>query len=173
MVKPDDINFQQAMAGVKRHRHDKHTSTAAKPRAPLARRIGASAPDDTELADLRHSSENEPGASQLYFARAGLQGQLRGLKQSRHFHLQDKLDLHGLRLHQAKDSLARFVIDARARQCRHVLIITGKGLHSADGQASLRAFTADWLKHHPAILAYTAAPQSEGGTGALVVLLKR
>jgi DNA-nicking Smr family endonuclease len=86
--------------------------------------------------------------------------------------IQDKLDMHGLHSGAARRLLQEFLHHAREQQLRCVLVIHGKGLNSASGEAVLKARTRHWLTQHPGILAYCDAPPKEGGTGAVLILLK-
>jgi len=54
-----------------------------------------------------------------------------------------------------------------------VRIIHGKGLRSTGGEPVLKAKVANWLMQRPDVLAFCSARQTEGGAGALMVLLKR
>lgn len=84
-----------------------------------------------------------------------------------------RLDLHGLDQDRAKDALEGFVINAQARGCRAVLVITGQG---RTGDGVLRRRAPEWLAG-PALRAIVAgvsvADRRHGGEGALYVALKR
>ncbi len=168
---PDnDIDFKQAMAGIRQLKQDKNAPT------PVRKHFikNTSLEVGNETANFVGATENEPGAKTLFFARGGLQGRtLRELKQSRHFHSQSILDLHGYRLKQAEVELQQFIASSVNRGTRHILIIHGKGLHNTGGHSSLKAFAADWLKHCSHVLAYVSAQAQDGGNGALYVLLKK
>jgi DNA-nicking Smr family endonuclease len=81
-----------------------------------------------------------------------------------------RLDLHGLTAARAESRLAQFIEAAARDGCRCVLVITGKGA------GILRGHVPDWLKRQPLsphILALAEARPSDGGKGALYVLLRR
>jgi DNA-nicking Smr family endonuclease len=86
--------------------------------------------------------------------------------------VQDSLDLHGLQSDAARRLLQQFLHQASEQQLRCVLIIHGKGLNSASGEAVLKIRTRHWLTQHPRILAYCDAAPQMGGTGAVLVLLR-
>ena len=83
-----------------------------------------------------------------------------------------RIDLHGLTLDAARNSLCDF-IDTHSKQAhRCLLIIHGKG--SRHGEAPvLKNHVNHWLKQLPQVLAFHSALARDGGTGALYVLLKR
>jgi DNA-nicking Smr family endonuclease len=53
-----------------------------------------------------------------------------------------------------------------------VRIIHGKGLRSKNREPVLKRKVAGWLLQRDEILAYCQARQADGGSGAVVVLLK-
>jgi DNA-nicking Smr family endonuclease len=95
-----------------------------------------------------------------------------------------RLDLHGLRQRDAHAQLHRFLMQARARGLRHVLVITGKGA-PADTRASffeeeergvLRNAVPRWLAEPdfaPLVVSFAPAPRRLGGDGALYVRLRK
>lgn len=98
-----------------------------------------------------------------------------------------RLDLHGARQSDARARLRAFLVEAQARGCRTVLIITGKGgdtpsrdyLAEAMGEPQrgvLRRGVPQWLEEpdlRSVVLSYTAAGTRHGGDGALYVLLRK
>jgi DNA-nicking Smr family endonuclease len=77
--------------------------------------------------------------------------------------VEDELDLHGLNRIQAARDLADF-LDQRGMRC--VRIVHGKGL------GVLREMLRAALPARPEVLAFVEAPPDQGGSGALLVLLK-
>lgn len=86
--------------------------------------------------------------------------------------VQDVLDLHGNHTEAARKLLQQFLHEATGRNLRCVQVIHGKGLNSQDGEAVLRKLTRHWLTQHRQVLAYCNAQPRNGGSGAVVVLLK-
>jgi DNA-nicking Smr family endonuclease len=83
-------------------------------------------------------------------------------------------DLHGYTVQQAEREVARFVRECQRAGKRRVLVIVGKGLHSASGKATLHDDVIEALSRGaPArfVLAFRTAPRHLGGTGALVLRL--
>ncbi len=134
-------------------------TTHARIRAPASRH----AVPDT-LSDW--SSANSPEE----FLRNGLSRlTLRKLRRSA---VQDSLDLHGNSGDAARKLLQEFLHEAVQNQLRCVLVIHGKGMNSMGGEAVLRMLTRNWLTQHPQVLAFCTASPGEGGSGAVLVLLK-
>lgn len=85
---------------------------------------------------------------------------------------QDSLDLHGNKSGAARKLLQGFLQEALQREFRCVLVIHGKGLNSRGGEAVLRKLARHWLIQHPRVAGFCDAPPNEGGSGAVLVLLK-
>ena len=86
--------------------------------------------------------------------------------------VQDSLDLHGHHSDAARKLLQEFLHEAMQRELRCVLVIHGKGLNSQGGEAVLRKLTRHWLTQLPGVLGFCNAAPKEGGSGAVLVLLK-
>jgi DNA-nicking Smr family endonuclease len=90
--------------------------------------------------------------------------------------VQAHLDLHGMTRDEAHHALERFVLGARARGLRCVLVVHGRGLNSKDHIAVLKLSVAAWLQRGRigrAVLAYATARPHDGGAGAVYVLLRK
>lgn len=85
--------------------------------------------------------------------------------------IQAQLDLHGLRRDEAREQLALFVHEARRRGLRCVRVIHGKGNGSPGREPVLKSKVRGWLVQKKDVIAFTQARASDGGTGALLVLL--
>jgi len=109
---------------------------------------------------------------ELVFLRPGLNVQtLRKLRRG-HWVIQGELDLHGATVAEARELLADFLAACLRGGLRCVRVIHGKGLRSRNRQPVLRQKVAGWLMQREEILAYCQARPTEGGSGAVVVLLK-
>jgi DNA-nicking Smr family endonuclease len=87
-----------------------------------------------------------------------------------------KLDLHGMGVVEARAAVEAFVKKRRGDGDRVVVIVHGKGAHSPRGLGVLRGEIAAWLSQGRAarqVAAFATAPEEQGGTGALLVLLAR
>ncbi|HNQ03904.1 MAG TPA: Smr/MutS family protein [Thiobacillaceae bacterium] len=83
-----------------------------------------------------------------------------------------ELDLHGHTRAQAKGELVAFLRDCKRRGIRCVRIIHGKGMRSKNREPVLKAHVRHWLMQRDEVLAFVQARPADGGSGAVVVLLR-
>jgi DNA-nicking Smr family endonuclease len=88
-----------------------------------------------------------------------------------HWALQAQIDLHGLRRDQAREALGHFVHESSRRGLRCVRVVHGKGNGSPGREPVLKAKVRRWLVQKNEVLAFVQARASDGGSGALMVLL--
>ncbi|MEZ5650471.1 MAG: Smr/MutS family protein [Burkholderiaceae bacterium] len=88
-----------------------------------------------------------------------------------HWAVAAQIDLHGLRSEEAREALMHFLDDCRLRTLRCVRVIHGKGLGSANRQPVLKGKVRRWLTQRQDVLAFCQARPTDGGAGALVLLL--
>lgn len=86
--------------------------------------------------------------------------------------IQAQLDLHGLRRDEARDGMAEFLRESERRGLRCVRVIHGKGNGSPGREPVLKGKVRNWLVQKEEVIAFVQARASEGGHGALVVLLR-
>lgn len=123
-----------------------------------------------DLSDY-HPYTHEPGQP-LRFNRPGVQQQaVRGLRR-RGASVDAELDLHGFTVAAARRELVSFLNACARSGFRRVRIVHGKGLRSAMGEGVLKGMVASWLAQRPDVLAFREAAAAEGGSGAVVVLLR-
>ena len=109
----------------------------------------------------------------LSFVRPGLQSRvLRELRRGR-FAVEDEIHLRGMRAGEALRAAGDFIRLARDDGLRCVRIVHGKGLASADGRPVIKGEIDHWLRRHDAVDAFCSARDTDGGSGALYVLLRR
>jgi DNA-nicking Smr family endonuclease len=87
-----------------------------------------------------------------------------------------RLDLHGMGVAEARAQLELFLRTMGARGERCVLVIHGKGGHSPGGRSVLRGEIAAWLSQGASsqhVAAFATSGASDGGEGAVYVLLRR
>jgi DNA-nicking Smr family endonuclease len=89
-----------------------------------------------------------------------------------HWSIKAQLDLHGLRTDEARDSLVAFLNACQKNNLRCIRIIHGKGLGSPDREPVLKGKVLRWLVQRDEILAFCQARPNDGGSGAVIVLLK-
>ncbi len=91
-----------------------------------------------------------------------------------------RIDLHGMRQHEAYGSLMAFLARAQGQGHRHVLVITGKGGKREDDgsfdRGVLNREAPRWLSEPEFrrwVVSFTPASKRHGGEGALYVRLRR
>jgi DNA-nicking Smr family endonuclease len=101
--------------------------------------------------------------------------ELRRLRTGR-YPIDGKLDLHEMTAAKAKRAVLDFVARRRREGDRAVLIVHGKGSHSAGGKAVLRGELGAWLSQSSAakdVLAFASWLDRDSESGAICVLLAR
>jgi DNA-nicking Smr family endonuclease len=98
--------------------------------------------------------------------------EIRKLKKGEYI-VRDTRDLHGMTGAEAVATAGRFIENSRHRGHRCVCIIHGRGVHSKGNQPILKTRVREYLRSHRSVVAYTDAPASDGGPGAVYVLLRK
>lgn len=131
-----------------------------------------------EQAALREAMSDEVDVESLLLTDDGLSFRRPGVSQDvvnrlrlGHWALQAQIDLHGLRRDEAREQLAAFVRDCTRRGQRCLRVVHGKGHGSPGREPVLKAKVQRWLAQCGEVVAFTQARGSEGGAGALIVLL--
>jgi DNA-nicking Smr family endonuclease len=91
------------------------------------------------------------------------------------FSIQAHVDLHGLRVDDAKETFEEFLNWAVITSKRGVLIVHGRGL-SSPSEPILKNKVKEWLTRGPWrkwVVAYSSARRCDGGAGATYVLLRQ
>ncbi|KAF1022082.1 MAG: putative DNA endonuclease SmrA [Paracidovorax wautersii] len=132
-----------------------------------------------EQAVLRESLSDEFDVTTLLdvddamsFRRPGVGTDVTRKLRAGHWSIQAQLDLHGLRRDEARETLANFIREAHRQGIRCLRVVHGKGLGSPGKTPVLKAKVQGWLIQKNEVLAFVQAKASEGGAGALVVLLQ-
>ena len=135
--------------------------------------------NDDELTALRESQFSDfteetilDTDDALFFARNGISTKTIKKLRRGFWTIQAELDLHGFRIHEAREETYNFLKYCIQLENRCVRVIHGKGLRSAGKEPVLKSHVKSWLKQYTGVLAYCQAPGRMGGSGALIVLLK-
>ena len=86
--------------------------------------------------------------------------------------IEAQVDLHGLRRDQAREVLSRFLRGALQKRFRCVRVVHGKGHGSPGKMPVLKDKVKRWLVQKEEVMAFVQARAIDGGSGALVVLLR-
>lgn len=164
---PDDAElFRQALDGVTPLPPSDRIAPASSPRRTTPRKPVPRPVIEDTLSD--HGAGEE---ALTEFLRNGLNRMtLRKLRRG-HWPVQDSLDLHGLNSDEARKLLQAFLQQAVQNDLRCVCVVHGKGWHSG-GTGILKIRTRHWLTQCAEVLAFCEAPPGQGGSGAVLVLLK-
>lgn len=170
---PDDLELFRAEAADVR-------PLAAQPRAPSATAPPEPRPLQRERDERAVLQEllDDPGpldgletGEELQFLRPGYQKRYLSRLRRGHYAIGDHLDLHGFNETAAGQALHAFIDNSVRRGLGCVRVVHGKGLRSRS-QPKLKAMTNRLLRRHPAVIAFASCRPADGGTGAVVVLLR-
>jgi len=153
--------------------HGRHPRKPVHPAPhPVSRRrddaavLQASVSDDIDVESLLDTDE-----SLSYRANGIGPDVLRKLRRGE-WSIQAEIDLHGHRVDEARESLVAFLKVALKRNQRCVRVVHGKGLGSQGKTPVLKGKVRGWLVQREEVIAFCQARAAEGGSGALVVLLR-
>lgn len=166
----DAVGPVQALKG---QYHDRHWHSPEPPEPlPLQhwldeeRVLQESISDDFDVSTLLDTDD------QLSFRRPGIGVEITRRLRSGHWSIQRQLDLHGLRVDEAREALGDFIRHAHKTGLRCVRVVHGKGLGSPGKSPVLKSRVQRWLVQKNEVLAFVQARPMDGGAGALVVLLQ-
>ena len=126
--------------------------------------------DDEEQTAL--AEEEVETHDYLSFARPGVQKRVFHDLARGDIDIDLEVDLHGLTVAYAHQTLREFLRACHERRIRCARIIHGKGFGSSSRQPVLKQKVNYWLRLHEDVLAFCSAPRRDGGTGAVYVLLR-
>jgi DNA-nicking Smr family endonuclease len=166
--------FIRAVGAVTTLDHAPRVSLSPQPAKPLAQQqhlddvnvLRESLSDDFDVSTLLDTDD------ELSYRSKGIGTDVTQKLRKGHWSLQGQIDLHGLRSDEAREALGQFIRDATKRGWRCVRVVHGKGLGSPGKTPVLKSKVQRWLVQKTEVLAFVQAKGSEGGAGALVVLLK-
>lgn len=108
----------------------------------------------------------------LEFKRDGVQtGVYRNLRLGKYL-IDARLDLHQMKVEQARAAVFQFIRDCMTHDIRCALITHGKG-EGREQPALLKSCIAHWLPQFPEILAFHSAQKRHGASGATYILLRK
>ena len=168
----DKTRFADLLEGVKIISSDRVVHNKPKPR-PIPRQTNL---DKRRVMDALLVSPDEhedmQAGDSLAYMQPGIQKKVFKKLKKGHYCIEAELDLHGLTRDQAQTQLNTFINETRARGLRCVRIIHGKGYGSSNKGPVIKPLVNQWLQRRAEILAFCSARPSDGGTGAVYVLIK-
>lgn len=169
--------FSKAMQGVERIKANNVVpiATTKKIKKPdpqtIARRLAAEGSmehEQTAISDMQ--ALMNPVASQAFLSYriATLQNRVFDDLKAGKIRWFEAVDLHGCTMEQAREAVLQIIQIAKSENQNVIKIVHGKG-----DQGVLKTCVNGWLRQHRDVLAFVSAPENQGGTGAVLVLLKR
>ena len=190
LAKQAALNNQQTTAEIPAAEQDKHLFLEAvknarplniepqhsekiypKPVAKQFMRDEKQALRDSLSDDFYPAHELESGEELLYL-RTGQSPSILSKLRRGFWVVQAQIDLHGLISDEAREYVSEFLNSCKKRNIRCVRIVHGKGLGSRNREPVLKHKLRNWLIQKDEVIAYAQAKPEDGGSGAVIVLLK-
>lgn len=178
---PADVNladpvtlFRQLMQGTQPVDDRNRVELAVPPPLPMPIKRDADerAALDESLATPLSLEDRLDTGDEAAFLRPGVPRRvLSDLRRGR-WVLQGQLDLHGHTRDEARAALVRYLSASLQQGLRCIRVIHGKGLGSPGRFSILKELSRGWLAQREEILAFCQAGPHDGGSGALLVLLR-
>jgi len=178
-MQDDDFSlFTAEVRGVKPIKHDR--AEVGKPKADRKQLAGlrqaATVRSDQALVidGLSDQFVIDVGAEdELMWRRDGVQeSQIRKLKLGQ-IAFEGSLDLHGMSVEKARETLWAFIAEATKLEVRCVRVTHGKAARIDGKRPMIKSHVNTWLRQHAQVLGFTSCQARHGGTGAVYVMLKR
>lgn len=137
----------------------------------LAKRAAAIGPmetDDALLSDTQAMLNPVASQAALSYRIATLQYKVFEDLKAGNLRWFEAVDLHGCTVEEARSAVLQIIQMAKDNNQNVIKIVHGKG-----PEAILKTYVNSWLRQHRDVLAFVSAPEKQGGTGAVLVLLKR
>ena len=170
---PAEALFLQAVKGARPLNVDEIFTEKAKPK-PIARqfiRDEKQALRDS-LSDDYHPVYDIENGEELLYLRLGQSPDVLSKLRRGFWVVQAQIDLHGLISDEAREYVGEFLGHCKKKNIRCVRIVHGKGLGSRNREPVLKHKLRNWLMQKDEVIAYAQAKPEDGGSGAVIVLLK-
>ena len=166
--------FRQAVSDVKPLPPQNRAAVAGTPPSPIAHQRQA---DNQQVLKAAMSDEFDVTTlldvdAELSYTRPGVGSDVVRKLRKGHWVIQDEFDLHGMRRDEARQALADFLREVTRRGLRCIRVVHGKGLGSVNKEPVLKGMVHKWLVQKEEVIAFCQAKAVDGGSGAVIVLLK-
>lgn len=170
----DKAMFLEAIGDVRRLETDvvEHDRKALRP-APQPRQRLLDDQRVTEELLVPLSEQFDPDAAEpLRYLKDGYSPKLLGNLGRGQFSVRDQIDLHQMTQAEARLAIRDFLKECLDHDRLCVKIIHGKGMRSNGKGPVLKALTDRLLRQRSDVIAFRSARHNDGGSGAVIVLLK-
>ena len=176
-AEPDDHElFKKELRGVQPIKNDNIANTQptrqkkvdAQTLAKRAAAEGSAEQEHTEISDTQAILNPVASQAALNYRIATLQHKVFEDLKAGKMRWFEAVDLHGCTVEQARSAVLQIIQIAKDENQNVIKIVHGKG-----PEAILKTYVNGWLRQHRDVLAFVSAPENQGGTGAVLVLLKR
>jgi len=173
----DDLElFRKQMQGVQKIDHGNTIAPVQQRQKKLdaqtlAKRAAAEGPmhtDETVMSDTQAMLNPVASQATLSYRIATLQHKVFEDLKAGNLRWFEAVDLHGCTVEEARSAVIQIIQMAKEQNQNIIKIVHGKG-----PEAILKTYVNSWLRQHRDVLAFVSAPEKQGGTGAVLVLLKR
>ena len=124
------------------------------------------------LSDDYYPAHEIESGEELLYLRTGQSPSVLSKLRRGFWVVQAQIDLHGLISDEAREYVAEFLSHCKKKNIRCVRIVHGKGLGSRNREPILKHKLRNWLIQKDEVIAYAQAKPEDGGSGAVIVLLK-
>jgi DNA-nicking Smr family endonuclease len=171
---PEDLAlFREAVGEVRRVTHDLAEARAPAPRPVPRQTLADQVAVKRELLSIPLGELELEVGDPLSYLRDGIAPRLLRQLGRGQYSVRAELDLHGMTAAAASALLADFLNGQRRLGNLCVKIVHGKGLRSKDAMPVLKNLVDRQLRQRGDVLAFRSARAADGGSGAVLVLLKR
>ncbi|MGV3583343.1 MAG: Smr/MutS family protein [Methylophilus sp.] len=165
--------FQEAVKGARPIKVDRALAPVKKPK-PIPKQLIR---DERQalvdsLSDHYIPAHELESGEELLYLREGQSPVILSKLRRGHWVVQAHIDLHGMISDEARAYVSEFITDCKKRGIRCVRIVHGKGLGSRNREPILKHKLRGWLMQKDEVIAYAQAKANDGGSGAVLVLLK-
>jgi DNA-nicking Smr family endonuclease len=130
---------------------------------------------EDERAVMREAMSDAPGidgTDELAYVREGASKRILRKLGGGDYSVRDSLDLHDMTVPVASAAIATFLDESRRDERLCVRIVHGRGLNSGPEGPVLKRLADRMLRQRGDVLAFRTARPADGGSGAVIVLLR-
>lgn len=178
-ITEDGLLFEQAMLGVKPlqqkntiHPEKLNVKSEKTDNVALAKRAAALGEDaensDQPISDMQALLNPVASEAYLMYKAETLPNTVFNKLKTGSLRWFEAVDIHGSTIEEAREAVLKVIDLAKEQQQSVLKIVHGKGK-----DATLKTCVNGWLRQHDEVLAFCSAPNKDGGTGAVLVMIKR